>query len=106
MSAGLEISNKLYGCNVSLSYDDVVGLGYDHIHLYVMRVGVDALLDELKVRSDANLWGFGVGEQAVVITFATSYAVALTVKGYGRHYYQFDFVDIGGVVARGLFDVE
>ncbi len=70
-----------------------------------MGLAVD-FIDELEVVAYAYLGGFGAAQQAVVIAFAASHAVAPVVVGYSGHDYQFDVVDVLNVVARGLFDVE
>ena len=86
--------------------DDAVRLGDHHIHRHVVGIGLDPLLDELKVIAYADACGRGAGEQTVVVAFATADAVALTVVGHSRHHDQFDLIDVGSVIAGGLLDVE
>ncbi len=67
-----------------------------------MGVGVYAFFYKLEVVADPYFCGFASCKQSVIIPFAPAYAVALTVVCDCWHYYQFNIVDVGSVVACRL----
>lgn len=72
---------------------------------YVEIVGVE-FVKQLEVVAYTYSGGARTTEQAVVVSLATAYAVAVAVVGYGGHDDEVYVVDIDSVVAVGLLDAE
>lgn len=83
-----------------------MALGNNDIDRHVVCVGVDVVVDKLEVISHSDFHRMGVGQQTVVIPFASSHAVAVPVISHGGNDYEFYIGYVGDIVAVGLLDLE
>lgn len=81
-------------------------VGNHNVDLHIVGLGGYIVGYELEIVAYAYLGGFGAAEHSIIISFASTHAVAHPVESHARHNDKLDSGDVGGVVALRLLDVE